>query len=231
MCEQFAGTWELKSSNYLTSTWKYQVRIAAVPQTERMWSGWTQFPHLLFLPFGNCSVCGLLQLAFLSLEGKWPFYIKNYSLREGIGLPLVLTAVCNDCAVGRVFWEKGEAPVSCKSVWSRQVHPPEAVNYVHLFKVNLRYLLKSCKHDDSKCKKKASLWADLLVYFKASSYLGAGSWLSPGKYPINGLLSLGRDFQWQEISLRHRCYLTQILPALWGKGLQSYSPADKDWSV
>lgn len=46
-----------------------------------------------------------------------------------------------------------------------------------------------------KCKKKASLWVDLLVYFKATSYLGAGSWLSLGKYPTDGVLSLGRDFQ------------------------------------
>jgi len=82
-----------------------------------------------------------------------------------------------------------------------------------------------------KCKKKDSLWVDLLVYFKASSNLGVGSWLSLGKYPTDGLLSLGRDFQWQEISLWHWCHLTQILTAVWGKGLKSYSPADKDWTA
>lgn len=143
----------------------------------------------------SCLLGNILCVAYYNQHsfvwrGRRAFIFKTTVWERQVAF--VLTAVCDACDIGRVSGES-RSTFPCKSDRSRQVQPPQAVNYLHLFKVNLfvdilwMWWLKNARR-----KPACGLTC---MFTSTSSYLGAHLRLSLGKCPTNGMLSLRRDFQ------------------------------------
>lgn len=165
------------------------------------------------------SVPALTFLAFWELFCVWLTAISIHFFGGEIGLLYsklqpesrdwhcfgVNSCLQNLCCWKGFFWERGEAPAPCKSVQSIQAHPPQAVNYFHLFKVNLSYLQTSCKHDDSKMQAEENQLVGCPACSLQSRQLsGAGSWTLTWElsYPRSSSL-LRETSATRDKSLRH----------------------------